>query len=130
MDNNTTCILFQEKKENESLNIIQPASSIFSFKIETHNKQDIIPIIFEKLHNLLQQYLDSLFTTFNEKNENFIHKKKQEITEKYTQYFQSQDIKQHVSQNLIDIYQSKKEETLFYFNKVQDILTSTSFDGY
>ena len=130
MDNNSTCILFQEKKENESLNINQQSSSFSSFKLETHNKQDIIPIIFEKLHNLLQQYLDSLFTTFNEKNENFIHKKKQEITEKYTQYFQSQDIKQHVSQNLIDIYQSKKEETLFYFNKVQDILTSTSFDGY
>ena len=130
MDNNTTtCILFQERKENELLNIIQQTSSFSSFKLETHNKQDIISIIFEKLHHLLHQYLDSFFKTCNEK-ENFVMIKKKEITEKYTQYFQSQDIKQHVSQNIIDIYQSKKEETLFYFNKVQELLTSTSFDGY
>lgn len=131
MDNNTTtCILFQEKKDNELLNVIQQTSSFSSFKLHTHNKQDIIPIIFKKLHSLLQHYLDSLLKTFNEKKENFAKIKKQEITEKYTKYFQNQDIRQHVSQNIIDIYQSKKEETLFYFNKVQEILTSKSFDGY
>lgn len=128
--NNTTCILFQEKKDNDSNDLNQQISSFSSFLLQTHNKQDIIPLIFKKLHILLHNYLDSLLKTSNEKKEKFVQKKKQDITEKYTQYFQNQDIKQYVSQFIIDIYHNKKEETLFYFNKVQEILTSTSFDGY
>ena len=128
--NNNSCILFQEKKNNDLHNVIQQTSSFSSFLLHTHNKQDIIPLIFEKLHILLQQYVDFLLKTSNEKKEKFVQLKKQEITEKYTQYFQNQDIKQYVSQFIIDIYHSKKEETRFYFNKVQEALTSKSFDGY
>ena len=126
---NSTCILFQEKKENEPINTIQQPTSFFSFLLDTHNIQDIVPLIFEKLHTLLQHYLNSLLTTFN-KNKEFLIQKKQEITEKYTQYFQNSDIKQQVSQHIINIYYNKKEETLFYFNKIQEILNTKTSDGY